>query len=174
MKFSTRAVTAIWVVAAFLLVIPEASWGAAPPSGITITGPTGSVTVLTPAQIAALPVLTATISFETDHGALKASFSGPLLWTVLKAGGAVGGKMSKAVVREYALVTGEDGYQAVVAVGEVSPAFENKDIILATQMNGKPLGQGHDRLAVPGEQRGGRSVRDVVSIAVIRAGSNGN
>jgi DMSO/TMAO reductase YedYZ molybdopterin-dependent catalytic subunit len=98
----------------------------------------------------------------------KAAFSGPLLWAVLQAGGTVGGKMSNAVVREYAVVTGADGYRAVVALGEVSPAFEGKAVILATQMDGKTLGPGHDRLVVPGEQRGGRSVRDVVSIAVVQ------
>jgi hypothetical protein len=119
-----------------------------------------------------MPVLTESVSFGTDHGPLKATFSGPLLWTVLKSAGAAGGKMSKAVVREYALVTGSDGYQAVLALGEVSPAFENKDVILATTMNGQALGAGHDRLVVPGEQRGGRSVRDVVSIAVVQAGTN--
>jgi DMSO/TMAO reductase YedYZ molybdopterin-dependent catalytic subunit len=39
-------------------------------------------------------------------------------------------------------------------------------VILAEQMNGKPLGPDHFRLVVPGDQRGGRSVRDVVSITI--------
>jgi hypothetical protein len=172
MKLWARAVVALLVGSALPAIRPGTSWGVAPPAGITITGVTGTATILTPAQLSALPDVTETVSFGTDHGAFKASFSGPLLWAVLQAGGTVGGKMSKAVVREYALVTGADGYEAIVALGEVSPAFENKEVILATQMNGKALGPGHDRLVVPGEQRGGRSVRDVMSIAVAQAGPN--
>jgi DMSO/TMAO reductase YedYZ molybdopterin-dependent catalytic subunit len=174
MKFGACFIVALWAGASCALLFPTKSCGSPLPPGITIEGPAETETTLTLAQIAAMPVLTETVTFGTDHGMLQASFSGPLLWTVLKAGGAVGGKMSKAVVREYALVTGSDGYQAVLALGEVSPAFEDKDVILATQMNGKALGPGHDRLVVPGEQRGGRSVRDVVSIAVVQAGSNRN
>ena len=33
-------------------------------------------------------------------------------------------------------------------------------------MNGKPLGQFHLRLVVPGDKFGGRSVKDVVSIKI--------
>ena len=71
------------------------------------------------------------------------------------------------MVRDTVLVTGSDGYTASIAMGEISPAFENKQVILAGQMNGKPLGAAHWRLVVPGDARGGRSGRDVIAIAVL-------
>jgi hypothetical protein len=46
------------------------------------------------------------------------------------------------------------------------PNFEGKQIILAQQMDGKPLGNGHLRVAVPADKRGGRSVRDIACIEV--------
>ena len=48
--------------------------------------------------------------------------------------------------------------------------FENKNVILATRLNGKDLGPQHFRLVVPGDAKGGRSVRDVVRIEVSLAG----
>jgi len=174
MKWGAWAIAVVWG-GGFALAVPAGTaWGATPASGIAILGPSGAVTVLTPARLAGLPVVTETVSFGTDHGESTATYSGPLLWAVLQAGGAVGGDMPKAAVREYAVVTGADGYRAVVALGEVSPAFENKEVILATRVNGEALGPGHDRLVVPGERRGGRSVRDVVRIAVAQAVLAGN
>jgi len=127
----------------------------------------GSSTSLTAADIEKLPTAQLKISFGTDHGKLNATFAGPLLWKVLGAAHAVDPTNPKAAVRGYVLVTGSDGYCAVIALGEVAPAFENKQVLLAETMNGEPLGAGHLRLVVPGDARGGRSVRDVVSIAVL-------
>jgi len=127
----------------------------------------GSSTSFTMADIGKLSPIQAHISFGTDHGKLNASFSGPLLWTVLNAARAVDPTKPKDAVRNYVLVTGRDGYSAVIALGEIAPAFENKRVLLAEAMNGKQLGAEHLRLVVPGDARGGRSVRDVVSIAVL-------
>ncbi len=127
----------------------------------------GSSTTLTAADIEKLPSNQLKISFGTDHGKLNVAFAGPLLWTVLSAAHAVDPTNPKAAVRDYLLVTGSDGYAAVIALGEIAPAFENKQVILAETLNGAPLGPSHLRLVVPGDARGGRSVRDVVSIAVL-------
>lgn len=127
----------------------------------------GSSTSLTAADIEKLPSIQLKISFGTDHGKLKAIFSGPLLWNVLGAAHAVDPTNPKLAVRGYVLVSGSDGYRAVIALGEIAPAFENKQVLLAETMNGKPLQAGHFRVVVPGDARGGRSVRDVVSIAVL-------
>jgi len=137
------------------------AWSAAP-GGIEVAG-----APFTAAAIAKLPIVEDKISFWTDHGQLNAAFAGPLLWTVLNAAHAVGPANPKAAVRGYVLVTGSDGYTAVIALGEIAPAFEEKRVILAETMDGKPLGAGHLRVVVPGDARGGRSVRDVVSIAVL-------
>ncbi len=122
---------------------------------------------MTVAAIAKLPAIQLKISFGTEHGPLHAAFTGPLLWTVLNAAHALDPAAPKSIVREYVLITGADGYTALVALAEIAPAFENKQVILAETMDGKPLGPGHLRVVVPGDARGGRSVRDVVSIAVL-------
>jgi hypothetical protein len=54
----------------------------------------------------------------------------------------------------------------VLALAELAPEFEGKQVILAQQMNGKPLGNGHLRVVVPADKRGGRSVRDIARIGV--------
>ncbi len=98
---------------------------------------------------------------------MHAVFAGPLLWTVLTQTRAIDPAKPKEAVREAVLVTGSDGYTALLAVGEIAPMFEDKQVILATTMNGKNLAPGHLRIVVPGDKKGGRSVYDVVSIAVL-------
>ena len=63
------------------------------------------------------------------------------------------------------IVTGRDGYAVALALGEIDPKFENKSVILAYAKDGQPLDPSMGiRLIVPGDQHGGRSVRDVVKI----------
>jgi hypothetical protein len=63
-------------------------------------------------------------------------------------------------------ITGPDGYKAVVAMGEISPQFAGRPIQIAQRLNGAPLPDGALRLIVPGDLRGGRSVRDVMRIDI--------
>jgi hypothetical protein len=63
-------------------------------------------------------------------------------------------------------VTGADGYNALVALGEIAPHFAGRQIQLADQENGAPLPNRALRLVVPGDVAGGRWVRDVVRIDV--------
>ncbi len=88
------------------------------------------------------------------------------MWSLLERAGVVATGEPGGQVRQTVLVTGRDGYTAVLALGEISPEFAGKPVILANRMDGRPLGPEHLRLVVPGERRGGRSVRDVVRITV--------
>jgi hypothetical protein len=154
-------------LAALLVSLAGAASAATPPPGaITVTGP-GVATELLPAEIANWPTMHLNVMFGTDKGVLKAGFTGPLLWTVLCDTRAVDPTQPRALVRDYVVVTGGDGYSAVVALGEFAPMFEGKPVILADAMNGKPLAPGDFRLIIPGDQRGGRSVRDVVKIELL-------
>jgi hypothetical protein len=157
-----------WIAALGLclnLGAPLASAQTSPP-GITLTTGAGAPVTLTAAQLAALPSVTLSVSFGTDHGPMRAQFTGPLLWTVLSDAKAINPAKPRSLVPLTVAVTGQDGYVAAIALGEIAPAFEGKKIILAEKMDGKPLGLEHFRLVVPGDKRGGRSVRDVVSIGV--------
>jgi hypothetical protein len=61
-------------------------------------------------------------------------------------------------------VTGRDGYAVALSFGELDPDFEGKQIVLAYAKDGKALET--IQLVVPGDRRGGRAVRDVVSVDV--------
>jgi hypothetical protein len=121
---------------------------------------------LDPAAIAKLPVVSETLAFKTAHGGRTDSFTGPALWDVLVASDAVTPKHPKSVIDGYVTITGTDGFAAVIALGEISPMFEGKEVLLATVEDGKTLGAGHWRLAVPGDKFGGRYVHDIASIVV--------
>jgi Bacterial extracellular solute-binding protein len=117
-------------------------------------------------RIAALPPLTQRIGFMTGRGETQSEWTGPLLWDVLVASGAIDPAKVAEQVRLSVRVTGADGYVAVVALAEIAPQFAGRPIQVADRMNGVPLPDRAFRLVVPGERRGGRSVRDVVRIDI--------
>jgi hypothetical protein len=51
-------------------------------------------------------------------------------------------------------------------MGEISPQFAGRPIQVAYRLNGAPVPDQDLRLVVPGDRRGGRSVRGVVRIDV--------
>ena len=73
-------------------------------------------------------------------------------------------KLAVGSESQQVIVTGQDGYSATIGMGEIDPEFENKQVILATERDGKAIDI--PRLAIPGDKRAGRSVRDVASIVV--------
>jgi len=151
---------------AMLLVSPiGGATIAAEAPGLVLVGSNGATTSLTLAEIASLPAVTREISFEGEHGAVTTRFSGPPLWTLLVRARIVPGD-PRSHVRMTVTTTGADGYTAVLALAEIDPAFEGKEVLLATEQDGKPVTGTGLRQAVPGDKRGGRSVRDVVRIAV--------
>lgn len=135
-------------------------------TGIAIQGVAGAEVRLTPEALAALPPVQVTLSSEPGHGPAQRRFEGPLLWTVLVHAGAINPSRFRDHVRQLVSVTGSDGYTAVLALGEISPEFESKQVVLALRMDGVPIAAEHLRLVVPGDKRGGRGVHDLVRIAV--------
>jgi hypothetical protein len=111
-----------------------------------------------------LPPVTITVSQQTDHGPVNASFTGALLWTVIDQAGWVDGAGKNATLRHTILVTGSDGYAAALSEGEIDPKLEGKQVILAYEKDGQPLDA--PRLVVPGDAHAARSVHDVVGIDV--------
>lgn len=144
--------------------VPPAKAGA--DAGIAVAGRSRPETVVTAREIAALPVVRLALSYETEHGVHQATFEGPLLWTVLDHAGAVDATKPPEQVRQTVLISGQDGYTAVLALGEIAPAFEGKQVILAERMDGRSLGPEHFRVVVPGDRRGSRGVHDVVRMTV--------
>lgn len=133
------------------------------PAGLSIAGG-ASPTTLTAEALAALPMTT--ITLPDAHGTGPTAFQGPLLWTLLTKTHAVDDANPHGQGRQSVLIAGRDGFVAVIALGEISPEFEGKQVILAERRDGQALGPEHLRIIVPGDKRGGRGVHDVVSIVV--------
>ena len=137
---------------------------AADADGITLQGVSGAAQTLSLSEISQLPAVQ--VSTSVGGGQSPHSFEGPLLWTVLDHAAATGAAKPRDQLRMAATVAGHDGYAVVLALGEVMPEFEGKQVILADKQDGQPLPPGHFRLVVPGDKRAGRSVRDVALITV--------
>jgi hypothetical protein len=117
-------------------------------------------------RLAALKPVTQRVSFLTGQGEQQNEWAGPLLWDVLTASGVADAIKPAEHVRLAVRVTGADGYTAVVALAEISPQFAGRPVQLADHLNGALLPDHGLRLVVPGDKRGGRSVRDVVRIDI--------
>jgi hypothetical protein len=131
----------------------------------TIGGAVEKPQVLTLAMTKALPVTTVSWTYNTTrHGVKTGVFRGVLLWTLLEAAGVKDDSGKDPHVRRTILVTGRDGYAAVLALAEIDPVYEGKSVLLADEKDGKPL-DGF-ALVVPGDREGGRGVHEVTRIEV--------
>jgi hypothetical protein len=137
-----------------------------PSRDIVATGRTALRRAISPADLAALPPVTLHIGFAKGLATDQGSFTGPLLWAALGRAGLIPAGPRKTRLTHIVRIAGRDGYAVVLALAEIDPDFANKPVILATQENGRPIDGGGIRLVVPGDRHGGRSVRDVVAVAV--------
>jgi hypothetical protein len=136
--------------------------------GLTVSGLSGQTVALTPADIAALPHVTLTVSVEGKTH----TYQGVPLTDILARVGAPEGKALKgADLADVVLVTAKDNYAVALSLADTDPLVRKDQIILADESDGAPLpdGLGPYRLVVEGDQRGARMARMVVSIALLRA-----
>ncbi len=121
------------------------------------------------ADLAKEPATTETVFLHTGHGVVSGSFNGVLLWTLLQEAGIKAASGAKNdVIRHSVLVTGADGYSALLSLGEIDPEFGGDQAIIAISQDGKPIGDrgGFARLIIPGDKAAGRAVEAVTSIEV--------
>lgn len=135
-----------------------------PPTPSLLVGRAGQVARRV--ALAGLPPARLHVDADPAHKAPARDWSGARLWDVLVAAGAVDPGKPAGQVREIVRITGADGYTAVLALGEIAPEFANHPVLLAEHLDGATIPHEAWRLIVPGEQRLGRSVRDVVRIDV--------
>lgn len=127
---------------------------------VTLNAPGKPAATITAEQLQALPQSEATIGAPPNQRRLQ----GPLLWTVLVATHLIDPARHADAVRQTLRLQGADNYVAIVAMGELSPEFEDKPALLALIMDGKPLDR--PRAVIPSDHRGGRGVHDIVSITL--------
>ena len=110
---------------------------------------------------------------HSDHK--EHSYSGIPLSVIIRESGAVpGNQLRGKYLAKYVLVSGADGYNAVIALPEIDTAFTDKVIILADEEDNKALSPdaGPFQLIVSGDKRPARSVWHVVSINILSAKLN--
>jgi hypothetical protein len=136
--------------------------------GIRITGDIPVRYTLSPADFATMPRASVVID---DHGT-RARFEGvTLAHLLLRSGIALGDSLRGRALATSLVIEARDGYQVVLAIAEVDASFSGRTVILADRRDGAPLAErdGPYRLIVEGDRRGGRNVRQVSGIRVVRA-----
>ena len=107
-----------------------------------------------------------------DHDGKDHIYTGVILSEILKkAGATLGPDLKGKNLNKYILVTASDNYQVVFAFAELDKAFTDRTIILADQVDGKPLpsGEGPFRIIVQDEKKPARCIREVTAIQVLSA-----
>jgi molybdate transport system substrate-binding protein len=105
------------------------------------------------------------VTYISGTDTVKASFTGVKLWDIL---GAAQPNFNTDVKNDklgmYIVATGSDGYQAIIAWGEIDPDFGSQNILVAYEQDGKALDG--LRLIVPGDSHGGRYVSGLVNLSL--------
>jgi hypothetical protein len=108
-----------------------------------------------------------TVTVHNPHTNADEVYSGVRLADLLaKMNAPLGSELHGEALANYIVATGSDGYQAVLALGEVDPAFHPGEVIVADAMNGKPLDahSGPFKLVVSEDKRPARAVRNLTTI----------
>jgi len=116
--------------------------------------------------LAALPRIEAT---ATVHGQTHV-FNGPALIDVAALAANIQQPVRGSDLGVVVVVIARDGYVAAFGVGELDAATSGRTILLADQVDGRPLpdSDGPWRVVVAGDTRGARMVRMVERIEVIQ------
>lgn len=151
---------------ALVLLAPSPLLAADPATAVKFEGRLKHPQSFDVAALQKLPPEHAAVSFQGEHGTTTASYTGAGLWAVLQAAGGLDDDAKGAAFHHVLKLTGRDGYYVLLSTGEIAPEFGGKPAILAYQRGTEPPGASGLRLVIPGDKRGGRDVRDVVSISV--------
>jgi DMSO/TMAO reductase YedYZ molybdopterin-dependent catalytic subunit len=139
---------------------------------LTLRGLDGQTLRLAPAQIAALPHVSLTVTVEGKTN----TYRGVALADLLSRVGAPAGKALRGPeLRDVVLVSAKDGYTVGLALAETDALFRKDRVLLADSVDGAPLpeGLGPYRLVVEGDQRGARLARMVTTIELRRLAPGG-
>lgn len=155
-----------------IVVLALLSWFAAAgvaaaADSFTVDGAVKQALRLSAADLKGLQSVTIDVSYEAQGKIQANQFTGVPLLDVLNKAGIVDGEGKGGRFRRVVEIEGGDKYVIAVALGEIEPNLEAKQVLVAYLQNGKPVDSaGGVRLVVPGDKHGARSVRDVVRITV--------
>jgi hypothetical protein len=131
-------------------------------------------------DLQSLPASEITVSFLTGQGQENHTYIGVPLWQLIESAGGLKPNPDPSVknsfLRQYLVIEATDCYQVVLAVGEIQPNFEGKQVLVAyatkNDTSDEPqllAEEGVARLVVPGDTRGGRYVSNIRRIYILSA-----
>lgn len=109
---------------------------------------------------------TVDVTYLSGEETVTSSFTGVRLWDIISNAQAnLNADVRNDKLSLFIVATGTDGYQAVIAWGEIDPEFANQPILVAYEEAGQPISDsGPFRLIVPTDARGGRYVSNLVDL----------
>ncbi len=134
------------------------------PVTLTLKGHLAHPRSIALADLQAMPATTVEVSHAGHNGAQTNRYTGVLLWTLLKAAEPVDENGPRTHLQHTVRASGQDGYAVVLAIGEIEPDFEGKQVLVAYAEDGRAMAT--LKLIVPADAKAGRSVRDLISIDV--------
>ena len=142
-----------------------------PVGSVMVDGSVDRPTLFSVADLAALPGHSLDVSSSTRGGGTRHHVeAGPLLVDVLaKVGPRFDRRVKNGELRDFVVITGADGYEAVLSYGEIAPTFGNGPALLSLKEDGVVLVA--PRLVIPGDVLAGRDVSQVVHVELGSASS---
>ncbi|QNI35395.1 molybdopterin-dependent oxidoreductase [Edaphobacter albus] len=127
----------------------------------------GKTTTVTQAELAVLPQKSVTV--HNPHTQKDETYTGAALGDLLaKHGFAVGQATHRTMLRSYITAEGTDKYWVLYSVTEIEPSEHSADVIIATSMNGQPLGEdGQLKLVASADKKPQRWVRNLAAIRLV-------
>ncbi|GAA3991147.1 molybdopterin-dependent oxidoreductase [Mucilaginibacter dorajii] len=151
---------------AFLSLLPLLTIAQSQQAAVKITGE-----VATPLTInnEDLQKFNQTTVVRKDRDGKDHTYSGvPVADLLQKAGVTMGPELKGENLTKYLLVDASDGYQVTFALAELDKSYTDRVIILANQVDGKPLlpADGPFRIIVQDEKKPARCIKQVVSFKI--------
>lgn len=134
---------------------------------LKVIGP-GKTLTFSAAEFAALPQTTLKLAEQHDQPAR--TYTGVALREILtRAGAPLGEKLRGSALLTGVIVRCRDNYAVLYALAEFDEAFSPRTIILADREDGQilPPSAAPFRIVAPGDKRGARSAKQVVSLEIV-------
>ena len=159
----------ICALTCFLVVIGSAQTSPVSDVVLTVGGEVPTPLSLKQADLSKLPRQKLRAK---DHDGKEYEYEGVAVKEILqRAGLKFGEALRGKALATYLLVEATDHYQAVYALPEMEPTTPDRLILLADRQNGAPLpaSSGPLKIIVPGDAEHARWVRQIKSMAIVRA-----
>jgi len=161
-------ITGICLIAATSLLAQQptsTSSAPAPDAQLRVLAPHHDPVTLSASDLKAMPHLT--VAIHNTHTNVDETYSGVRVADLLaRVGAPLGNDLRGKALAQYIVATGSDGYQTVLALGEVDPGFHPGEVLVVDTMDGKSLDMhsGPLKLVVTEDKHPARSVRNLVQI----------